>query len=475
MPESSTASDDHTGRDKEVLMRMGSRARRTPLAFAAMTAALALLVSACAGAGGGSGGDGRQTVTIATVANPQMQDIEKLSDRFEDEHPNIDLNFVILPENELRDRVTQDIATQAGQYDVVTIGTYETPIWAENGWLAPLDEYASDPAYDVADILEPVRDALSYEDKMYATPFYGESSFLMYRKDLFEQAGLTMPEQPTWQQVADFARQLDDPESDTAGICLRGLPGWGEVLAPLNSMMLTFGGSWYDEQWRAQLTSPKSKQAVKFYVDLVREYGEPGAPNAGFSECLTAMGQGNAAMWYDATVAASSLEDEGSSKVAGKIGYAPAPTVETDHGGWLWAWSLAIPQTSQSKDAAWEFMSWATSKEYIKLVGEELGWTRVPPGSRQSTYELPEYQQAAQAFAEPTLDAIENVDVRQPGVHPQPWIGVQYVAIPEFQDLGTKVSQEISAAIAGQQSVDEALTKAQRYAEQTAEEGGYQK
>ncbi|WP_050998236.1 ABC transporter substrate-binding protein [Saccharomonospora marina] len=454
-------------------MRIRSRSRRT--AFAAMAAALALVVSACAGAGGGSGGDGKQTVTIATVANPQMQDIEKLSSRFEEEHPDIDLNFVILPENELRDRVTQDIATEAGQYDVVTIGTYETPIWAENGWLAPLSEYASDPAYDVNDILEPVRAALSYEDTMYAAPFYGESSFLMYRKDLFDKAGLTMPEQPTWQQVAEFAKELDDPRTNTAGICLRGLPGWGEVLAPLNSVMLTFGGHWYDEQWQAQLTSPESKQAVEFYVDLVRQYGEPGAPSAGFSECLTAMGQGNAAMWYDATVAASSLEDPKTSKVAGKIGYVPAPVVKTDHSGWLWAWSLAIPQTSERKDAAWEFVSWATSKEYIKLVGNELGWTRVPPGSRQSTYELPEYQRAAKAFAEPTLNAIRNVDVRQPGVHPQPWVGVQYVAIPEFQDLGTKVSQEISAAIAGRQSVDEALAKGQRYAEQTAKEGGYQK
>ncbi|PRX43684.1 sorbitol/mannitol transport system substrate-binding protein [Prauserella shujinwangii] len=456
-------------------MTTRSRARRTPLALAAMAATLPLLATACAGAGGGGGGDGERTVTIATVANPQMQDIEKLSARFEEDHPDINLDFVILPENELRDRVTQDIATQAGQYDVVTIGTYETPIWAENGWLAPLDEYASDPAYDVDDILTPVREALSYEDTMYAAPFYGESSFLMYRKDLFAEAGLTMPEQPTWQQVADFAAKLDDPASDTAGICLRGLPGWGEVLAPLNTMILTFGGQWYDENWNAKLTSPETKEAVQFYVDLVREHGQPGAPNAGFSECLTAMGQGNAAMWFDATVAASSLEDPKNSKVAGKIGYAPAPVMETEKSGWLWAWSLAIPETSQQKDAAWEFISWATSKEYMKLVGNELGWTRVPPGSRQSTYEIPEYQQAAEAFAEPTLNAIQNVDVRQPGVHPQPWVGVQYVAIPEFQDLGTTVSQEISAAIAGRQSVDEALTKAQRYAEQTATEGGYRK
>ena len=448
-----------------------TRKSRPGMALAAALA-VAMLASSCAGAG--AGGDEEGTVTIATVANPQMQDIEKLSTVFEKQNPGIDVEFVTLPENELRDKVTQDIATQSGQFDVVTIGTYETPIWAENGWLTSLDDYASDPAYEVNDLLSPVREALSYEDSLYAVPFYGESSFLMYRKDLFAKAGLEMPAHPTWQQVAGFAEKLDDPKHDVAGICLRGLPGWGELLAPLNSIILTFGGQWYDENWHATLTSPATERAVKFYVDLVREYGEPGAPNSGFSECLTATGQGNAAMWYDATVGASSLEDASSSTVAGKMGYVAAPTVKTDHAGWLWAWSLAIPQTSQNKDAAWKFVSWATSKEYHKLVGEKLGWARVPPGARASTYQIPEYQQAAKAFAQPTLDAIQHVDVHQPGLHEQPWTGVQYIGIPEFQDLGTKVSQEISAAIAGQQSIDEALVKAQRLAEESAKQGGYQ-
>ncbi|HEU4423274.1 MAG TPA: sugar ABC transporter substrate-binding protein [Pilimelia sp.] len=440
----------------------------------AFAIAVPLTLAACSGAGGGGGGDGGKTVTVATVANPQMQDMEKLLPEFEKAHPDIDVKFVILPENELRDRVTQDIATQAGQYDVTTIGTYEAPIWAKNGWLTRLDEKASGD-YDLADLIPPVKDALSFEGGLYAVPFYGESSFLYYRKDLFQQAGLTMPEKPTWQQVADFATKLHDPSKKISGICLRGLPGWGEVIAPLTTVILTFGGRWYDMEWNAHLTDPEAKQAVQFYTDLVRKAGEPGAPNAGFSECLTAMGQGNAAMWYDATVGAGSLEDPATSKVAGKVGYVAAPVSKTETSGWLWAWSLAIPKTSKNADAAWTFASWATSKAYIKLVGEKVGWARVPPGSRISTYQLPEYQKAAAAFAKPTLDQIQAVNVKQPGLHPQPWVGVQYVAIPEFQDLGTKVSQEISAVIAGRQSVDQALAKAQKYAEDTAVEGKYKK
>ncbi|MFL1376400.1 MULTISPECIES: ABC transporter substrate-binding protein [unclassified Nocardiopsis] len=450
---------------------MLERAPRHVLAGTA--ASLVLALSACAGAGGGSGTDGVRTITVATVSNPQMEDIQALIDEFHDEHPDIEVEFVVLPENQLRDRVTQDIATQGGQYDVVTIGTYEVPIWAENDWLLDLGGNASAPEYDIDDLIPTVRSALSHEDGLYGAPFYGESSFLMYRTDLFEEAGLEMPENPTWEQVAEFAEELDDPDAGVSGICLRGVPGWGELLAPLNTVILTYGGRWYDEEWNAHLDSPEVLEAVRTYVDLVRDHGQPGAPNAGFTECLTTMAQGDAAMFYDATVAAGNLEDPASSSVVGRIGYAPAPRQETEHAGWLWAWALSIPTTSTEQEAAWEFVSWATSKEYHRLVGERLGWERVPPGARVSTYDIPEYQAAAEAFALPTYDAIDNVDVEQPGLHPQPWTGVQYVAIPEFQDLGTRVSQEISAAIAGQQTVEEALAKAQEYAEETAEQGGY--
>jgi sorbitol/mannitol transport system substrate-binding protein len=443
----------------------------------ALLLVLALVASACSGAGGGGGGGGgEKTVTVATVANPQMQDIEKLSATFEKEHPDININFVILPENELRDRVTQDIATKGGQYDVVTIGTFEAPQWAKNGWIENLGPYTSkDSSYDAADLIPAVSKALSFENNLHAVPFYGESSFLMYRKDLFDKAGLKMPAQPTWDQVAGFARKLHDPKKNMAGICLRGLPGWGELFAPLNTVVNTFGGAWYDQNWNAQLTSAPFKQATQFYVDLVKQAGEPGAPNAGFTECLTAYSQGHAAMWYDATVAASLLEDPKSSKVAGKNGYAPAPVKETDWSGWLWAWSLAMPSTSKNKDAAWQFMSWATSKDYIKLVGNELGWSRVPPGSRLSTYQIPEYKKAAAAFADLTVKAINQADINNAGTQPRPYTGVQYVGIPEFQSLGTSVSQEISAAIAGRQTVDQALTKGQAQAEQVAKEGGYKK
>ncbi|WP_102143390.1 ABC transporter substrate-binding protein [Mycobacterium hubeiense] len=425
-------------------------------------AAGVMLTAGCAGAG--TFGATENTVTIAMVSNSQMTDARDLSDRFEAENPGIKLRFITLSENQARAKITASTAMGGGEFDVVMISNYETPQWAANGWLVNLSEYARQtPGYDEEDFIPSLRESLSYEGDMYSVPFYGESSFLMYRKDLFDRAGITMPRNPTWQQVADAAAKLDTP--DMVGICLRGKPGWGEVLAPLNTVINTFGGRWYDMEWKAQLNSPEVADAVNFYVNLVREHGEPGAATAGFQECATQFAQGRAAMWYDATSAVSVLEDPASSNVVGKVGYAMAPVVEKENSGWLYTWSLGIPKSSDKKDAAWKFISWMTDKDYIRLVGEELGWARVPPGSRLSTYQIPEYKEASKAFGQVTLESIENADPLKPTVDPVPYTGIQFLAIPEFQDLGTRVSQQISAAVAGQKSVADALEQSQQYAE----------
>ncbi|MFE2049062.1 ABC transporter substrate-binding protein [Streptomyces sp. NPDC059459] len=452
-------------------MRTQSRRRpRATLATAAAGTLLAPLLSGCwVGAGGaGSGGD---AINVLMVNNPQMVELQKLTaDHFTAE-TGIKVNFTVLPENDVRDKISQDFANQAGQYDAATLSNYEIPIYARNDWLHEMDSYvAKDPAYDEKDVLGPMRESLTGDDgKLYGQPFYGESSFLMYRKDLFAEAGLTMPEHPTWTQVASFAEQLDGSEPGMKGICLRGLPGWGELMAPLTTVVNTFGGTWFDQDWQARLDSPEWEKATKFYVDLVREHGQSGAAQSGFAECLNNMTQGKVAMWYDATSAAGSL-DAAESPVKGKVGYAPAPVEKTDTSGWLYTWAWGIQKASRNTDKAWKFVSWASSKEYEQLVGDEVGWSNVPAGKRASTYENPAYRKEAAAFQEMTREAIEGAKPKDPGVQPRPAPGIQFVGIPEFTDLGTKVSQEISAAIAGRQSVEEALEKSQQLAEKISEE-----
>ncbi|MER5200391.1 ABC transporter substrate-binding protein [Streptomyces sp. NPDC002755] len=446
------------------------RTRRMVHLFATSAAAGSLLV-ACSGAGGSSdSGGGGKSINVLMVGNPQMEDIAKLTESTFTKDTGIKVKFTVLPENELRDKVTQDVATQAGQYDVATIGAYEVPIWQKNGWLHELGSYADkDVSFDKGDLLKPVVTSLSGSDgKLYALPFYSESSMLMYNKDVMTAKGITVPEHPTWQQIADIAAKVDGAEPGMSGICLRGLAGWGELGASLTTVVNTFGGTWFTKDWTAEVDSPAFKKATKFYVDLVREHGQAGAAQSGFTECLNALSQKKAAMWYDATSAAGPLEDPSTSKIAGHVGYAYAPTVETKSSGWLWSWAWAMPKTTKNADAASKFMLWASGKDYEKLVGEKLGWARVPAGKRASTYDIPQYQKAAAAFGDITLKSIEGADPADPGVQPRPTVGIQYVAIPEFQDLGTKVTQEISAAIAGKTSVDKALEDGQKLAEDVA-------
>ncbi|QUW90602.1 sugar ABC transporter substrate-binding protein [Streptomyces sp. V17-9] len=452
---------------------MRTQSRRRPRATLAMAAAGTLLAPLLTGCwvGAGGAGSGGNAINVLMVNNPQMVELQKLTADHFTKDTGIKVNFTVLPENDVRDKISQDFANQAGQYDVATLSNYEIPIYARNDWLHEMNSYvAEDPGYDEEDILGPMRESLTGDDgKLYGQPFYGESSFLMYRKDLFAEAGLTMPEHPTWTQVADFAEKLDGAEPGMKGICLRGLPGWGELMAPLTTVVNTFGGTWFDQDWQARLDSPEWEKATKFYVDLVREHGESGAAQSGFAECLNNMTQGKVAMWYDATSAAGSL-DAADSPVKGKIGYAPAPVEKTDSAGWLYTWAWGIQKASRNSDKAWKFVSWASSKEYEQLVGDEIGWSNVPAGKRASTYENPAYVKEAAAFQEMTRKAIEGAKPKDPGVQPRPAPGIQFVGIPEFTDLGTKVSQEISAAIAGRQSVEEALKKSQQLAEQISEE-----
>ena len=444
------------------------RSVRPTLAVATATA-VTLVVSGCAGWGGGPGGGGGDSINVLMVNNPQMIDLQKLTGEHFTKDTGITVNFTVLPENDVRDKISQEFSSQAGQYDVASLSNFEVPIYAKSGWVAPLDQYVSaDAAFGQSDILQPMTTSLSGSDaKLYGEPFYGESSFLMYRTDVLAAAGIDMPANPTWQQVADIAAKVDGAQPGMHGICLRGQPGWGQVMAPLTTVVNTFGGTYFTVDWQAQVNGEGFRKATDFYVGLVRDHGESGAPQAGFTECLNDLEQGNVAMWYDATSAAGSLE-AAESPVKGKIGYVAAPVVLTAHSGWLYTWAWAIQQASTKKDNAWKFISWASSKQYEELVGSELGWSRVPAGKRASTYSNPEYLQEAGAFAQPTLVAISTADPLNPGVQPRPAPGIQFVDIPEFPDLGTQISQEISSAIAGRTTVGDALDQGQKVADDVA-------
>jgi polyol transport system substrate-binding protein len=443
------------------------------LAAAGCAVALATLAAACSSGGGTSSGNAGAgsnsdtgTVTVAVVSNPLVtgQMIPLTQSVFEKQNPGIKVKFATYTEGDLRAAIEKDVSTHSDSFNVIMIGPYETPLFAKDGWLDNLStQYINgDSSYDASDLLPAVAKSLSYKGDLYAVPFYGESSMLYYNKSLLSAAGITMPMHPTWAQVAAAAAKLNQPGKQ-AGICLRGLAGWGDNMASLDTVINTFGGEWYNSSWQAQLTSPADEAAVNFYVNLVKADGESGASNDSFNQLLTLYGQGKCAMWYDATVAATSLATTYPSVYA-QTGYAFAPVDKTASSGWLWSWSLGIPQGVSNQGAAWKFVSWATSKQYDTLVASKYGWSAVPPGSRTSLYQNPSYQKAASAFANITLQSIDGTDPTHPTVNPVPYVGVQYVDIPQFESLGLQVGQQIAGAIAGTESVSQALQASQGYA-----------
>jgi sorbitol/mannitol transport system substrate-binding protein len=410
-----------------------------------------------------------ETITIATVNNGDMIRMQGYTDTFT-AATGIDVEWVTLEENVLRQRVTTDITTKGGQFDIMTIGMYETPIWGANGWLVPLDNMSAD--YNVGDLLPAMAGGLSHDGTLYAAPFYGESSMIMYRTDLMEKAGLEMPDAPSWSFIAKAARAMTDRDNEINGICLRGKAGWGEGGAFITAMSNSFGARWFDEEWNAQFDTREWSDTLNFYVNMMSDSGPAGYATNGFNENLSLFQQGKCGMWIDATVAASFVTNPNDSTVADKVGFALAP----DNGmgvrsNWLWAWALAIPAGTQKADAAKQFIEWSTSNEYIELVAANEGWANVPPGARTSLYENPNYKDVP--FAQMTLDSILSADPNNSTVDPSPYVGIQFAAIPEFAGIATEVSQEFSAVYAGQQSVEDALAKAQAITNDAMEAAGY--
>ena len=411
-------------------------------------------------------------LTIATVNNGHMVEMQKLSKVFEKENPGINLKWVVLEEGVLRQRVTTDIATKGGQFDIMTIGMYEAPMWGKKGWI---EEMKFDAAYDEKDLLPAMVDGLSSDGKLYAAPFYGESSMLMYRKDLLEKAGMTITDNPTWEHISEVAKVIHNPDQGVYGICLRGKAGWGDNMALITTMANTFGAQWFDKDGRPQLNSAAWNNTMDYYVDLLTKYGPPGSSGNSFNEILALFNEGKCGMWIDATIAASFISDPAQSKVADKVAFAQSPVGVTSKGAnWLWSWALAIPSSSKNVTDAQKFISWATSKEYIKLVGDTNGWEKVPTGTRKSTYENENFKKAA-VFADAELKAILSAKPKDSTLMPTPFVGVQFVTIPEFQGIATSVGKDMSAALAGKISVKEALADSQETAERTMKRARYYK
>jgi sorbitol/mannitol transport system substrate-binding protein len=421
------------------------------------------------------------TINIALANNPISQALSKLAaDNYK--AAGVTVNIAVLPENDLRQKLTTEASTGGTTYDMFFIGPYEASNWAKNGWLEDLEPYFKAlPAktlawYDRADLIQGMVGSVSLKGDAYAIPFYGESSFIMYNKALFAAKGLKMPDQPTWDQIYDLAKKINDPAKGIVGMTMRGAPGWGMSGAPFVTIVNAFGGRFYDMNWKATVDTPEQRAAWKMYKNILRDAGQKDILSYTYNECIALMQSGKCGIYYDATSIAPPLESAGS-LVKGKVGYAMPPHEKmTTNTAWLWNWSMGInPKSSDDKKkAVFDFMLWATSKDFIKMtVDTDPTGSSTPPASRSSTYKLAAYKNAP--YAAMTLKTLQSTDFTHPTLQPVPYTGLQYIAIPEFADMGTQMTQWLADYVVDKITLDEAITKTNDLFNQVAKDDGYQK
>ena len=422
-----------------------------------------------------------ETINIALANNPISQALAKLT-REKYKAPGVTVNVAVLPENDLRQKLTTEASVGGTTYDLFYFGPYEAQTWAKNGWLENLEPYfaalSADKAkwYDRADLIQGMVGSVSLKGQAYALPFYGESSFIMYNKALFAAKGLKMPDEPTWDQIYDLAKKINDPAKGIVGMTMRGAPGWGMSGAPFVTIVNAFGGRFYDLKWNATVDTPEQRGAWQMYKKILREAGQKDILSYTYNECIALMQSGKCGIYYDATSIAPPLESAGSA-VRGKVGYAMAPHEKLkSNTSWLWNWSMGInPKSSASKkQATFDYMLWASSKEYIKMtVDTDPTGASTPPANRSSTYKLAAYKSAP--YAAMTLKALESMDFTHPTLDPVPYVGLQYIAIPEFADAGTQMTQWLADYVVDKISLDEAIKKTNDLFNQVAVDGGYRK
>jgi len=451
----------------------------------ALAMCLVLAAGSFAFAGGSSEGatssGGAVTVNMALPNNPISQALAKIAaEKYKVE--GVTVNVAVLPENDLRQRLTTEASTGGTTYDIFVFGPYEAQTWAKNGWLANMEPYFKSLSadrlawYDRADQIQGMVQSLAINGQSYAMPFYGESSFIMYNKALFEAKGLTMPEHPTWDQIYDLAKKINDPANGIVGMTMRGAPGWGMSGAPFVTMVNAFGGRFYDMQWKATVDTPEQRAAWQMYKNILRNAGQKDILSYTYNECIALMKSGKCGIYYDATSIAPPLEASDSA-IRGKVGYAFAPheKLETNT-AWLWNWAMGLnpKSTDAKKKAAFDFILWSTSKDYIKMSLElDPSGASTPPGSRSSTYTLPAYSSVP--YAALTLKTLQSMDFTHPTLQPVPYVGLQYIAIPEFADAGTKMTQFLADYVVDKISLNDAIKQTNDLFNQVAKDGGYQK
>lgn len=384
------------------------------------------------------------TLNVAVQKHSAVDALETLLPEFEEE-TGIQVNFDTLPQNELKNKIELDMASSTGQYDVVMYDYVLNTQYAEAQWIKDLSSYIESNNVDLDDFFPGFLNAFQYNDTQYAMPFFGESLILMYNQEIFDDVGIEDPPS-TMQELKEVSQKIKDAGYDA--IAMRGARGEGMNVFTWASFFLGHGANWFDKEGNPTVNSQESVDATQLYAELLNDYGPSGASNFTWDQVQLSMQQGTVAMVIDSLNFAPRLENPENSQVVGKVGYAMIPAGPAEQVTGMGTWGMAIPEGSKNPDAAFEFVNWATSADIqleTSLNGDRADATR------KSVWEDAEFQDKYNygnwaEIAKMSMDKAEK-NYRPP--------------IPEWRELGDRVSVAISDVLAGEDP-QKALDQAQQ-------------
>lgn len=394
-------------------------------------------------------------INLAFASHPSTESFQKMTKDFE-ALTGIKVRWEVMEETYLKNKQLLDFTGKTGTYDVLMVDGFWMSEYGAKKVVEPLDDYIANSAltpawFDYEDIVPAYRNGISkYDGKAYGIPTAGETRFIAYRKDLFEKYGKQPPK--TMDEFLGLAKFFNGKEDGLYGVSMRAQRGI-HAASGLMTVMYNFGGGFIDQKTGdVTMTDSKTKQAMQFYVDLLKNAPKDVASYT-HEEALSAFTTGKAAMWLDATALATRILDPTGSQVADKVGFAPTPEGPAGKASALAGWNMSISSLSKNKEAAWAFIVYMNSKEKAKDYVTGGG---VPV--RTSIYKDEEL--VAKDSSYPIqLEALNdaNVLVEQ---------GISW--IPPHEKLGQildRVGYYVSSAMSGEMTVDQASEKAQKEVE----------
>lgn len=391
----------------------------------------------------GSGSFDGVELRVVGANHPWQEAIEPLIPEFE-EQTGIKVNFEKFFEDQLTQKLTTEFTAGSSSIDVFMIRPLqEGKLFSQNGWVADISDKVDDPEFEFEDFTESSVNSMKDGEKLFGIPIVTEREILYYRKDIFEENNIEPPE--TLDELMQVAEELNDPKNEFYGIVSRGERA--AAVTQFSSYLYGFGGDFMVDG-KAAIDTEEAIQAFQFYGDMLRNYGPPGVLNMSWPQAAGLFGQGKAAMYTDADSIFPNLLDEEKSVVSDKVGFAVFPEGPAGNEPYnVTSWGVAINEKSEKKDAAWEFVKWATGKE----ITTQIQATGVP-GARQSVWDTPE---GNAAFPDELVDVIMQSNE----------IGKEYdrPLVIKVNDARDIIGTVINAAITGGDVEKEAKAANERF------------